>query len=523
MSHFQGGIRQYHTHHPLVGQVAPPEAPVTGQAVDAIVVPAARPAANLDHAVTLARAAKCWLLVVCSHHVRPAEVWRLLAERSFKQAIVVGLPTGYQHELLHFPALLSLKEKMPEACGTYVTDLSAKRNVALVLARMLRWRRIFFLDDDIRDISYPDLQDSMSMLGAFPSVGMRVTNFPDNSVVCHANRATGASQGVFVSGAALAVDTFTDIGFFPDIYNEDWFFFYDYAARGKLGTSGRKATQLLYYPFADPQRAAWQEFGDVLAEGLYGLLHLNADVANATRDYWDYFLKARRSFLEAIKRRSHAASPEIRSQLLRSVDSALNCLETIRPELCELYIRMWRHDLRDWKRRVAEIPVMPSIEAALLELDLSPSAEDGMARRIHHRHDDTTDTIPPGRVVIPPLATLNDLSALQGALLLNSAAMTTAAAETDPTQKVLLSEADGSRGLDMSRSGSPVPGPGGHGRHRKNRFTIRRSGLSIIRSPKQQRRSVRLAANAQAPVADAIRSGDSSDYGSNSAVATPAY
>ena len=81
-----------------------------------------------------------------------------------------------------------------------------KRNVGLALAKMLGWRRIFFLDDDIRDIAYPDLQRTVDMLGSFSAAGMWVTDFPDNSIVCHANRMTGGSQDVFVSGAALAVD-----------------------------------------------------------------------------------------------------------------------------------------------------------------------------------------------------------------------------------------------------------------------------------------------------------------------------
>ena len=77
------------------------------------------------------------------------------------------------------------------------------------------------------------------MLGAFPTVGMWVTDYPDNSIVCHANRMTEGSQDVFVSGAALAVDCDADIGFFPDIYNEDWLFFFDDAsarAAGQLGS-----------------------------------------------------------------------------------------------------------------------------------------------------------------------------------------------------------------------------------------------------------------------------------------------
>jgi len=35
-----------------------------------------------------------------------------------------------------------------------------------------------------------------------------------------------------------------------------------------------------------------QEFGDVLAEGLYALLHLGPDAAQATSEYWGTFLDA---------------------------------------------------------------------------------------------------------------------------------------------------------------------------------------------------------------------------------------
>ena len=203
---------------------------------------------------------------------------------------------GYSHPLFDFRGLLAIKDQLPPACGSHVTDLSMKRNIGLVLAKMLGWRRIFFLDDDIRDIAYPDLQRTVDMLSSFSAAGMWVTEFPDNSIVCHANRVTGGSQDVFVSGAALAVDCESDIGFFPDIYNEDWFFFFDAASKGELGNSHLKATQLYYYPFANAERAAWQEFGDVLAEGLYALLHLNLDVAQATSEYWGEFLEARRTF-----------------------------------------------------------------------------------------------------------------------------------------------------------------------------------------------------------------------------------
>ena len=343
--------------------------------MDAVIVPASRPALNLDQAITLARASHCTLLILCSHRAKPAEVHELLAERSFNGAIVVDLPAGYRHEMFDFQGLESIKDDMPAACFYYASDLSMKRNVGLVVARMLGWRRIFFLDDDIRDINAADVHGTVTMLGSCRTAGMRVANFPDNSVACHAHRMTRGRQDVFVTGAALAVDCQEKIGFFPNIYNEDWLFFYDDAAHRLLGSSGHKVTQLRYDPFDDARRAAWQEFGDVLAEGLYAMLDRGLGLEYATREYWYDFLRARQTFIDKIIERSEMAEPEIKERLLLSVGLAQKCSIGISPEVLERYIRLWRRDLHDWEQRLARVSQIRSPDTALRALGLARSTE----------------------------------------------------------------------------------------------------------------------------------------------------
>jgi hypothetical protein len=340
--------------------------------LDAVIVPASRPAYNLDQAITVARASHCALLILSSHKAKPAEVYELLADRDFNDTIVVDIPAGYGHELFDFRGLESIKDDLPSACA-YGSNLSMKRNIGLAVARMLGWRRIFFLDDDIRDINLPDVHGTVTMLGSCRTAGMRVTHFPDNSVACHAHRMTGGLQDVFVTGAALAVDCQQDIEFFPDIYNEDWLFFYDDAAHGQLGNSGRVVTQLRYDPFDDAQRAARQEFGDVLAEGLYALLGRGLGFKHATREYWDDFLCARHTFLQAIRERPEMAAPEIRERLLRSVEVAQKCSVGISPQVLERYIRLWRQDRHDWQQRLAGVSEIRSPEEALRALGLARS------------------------------------------------------------------------------------------------------------------------------------------------------
>ena len=92
-----------------------------------------------------------------------------------------------------------------------------------------------------------------------------------------------------------------------------------YAAEKRLANSGLEVTQLQYDPFAKPRRAAWQEFGDVLAEGLYTLVHLGRPVEDATADYWGRFLEVRRSFLESVVTRAESAPQQYRDQVVQSL------------------------------------------------------------------------------------------------------------------------------------------------------------------------------------------------------------
>ena len=66
------------------------------------------------------------------------------------------------------------------------SDLSAKRNLGLVLSRLLGWSRVLFLDDDITELNPADMRQASGLLDTHDAVGLHVGGFPDNSVVCHA-------------------------------------------------------------------------------------------------------------------------------------------------------------------------------------------------------------------------------------------------------------------------------------------------------------------------------------------------
>jgi hypothetical protein len=370
----QDASHQHANHAGLIGPSCPPTT-TAGAGLDAIIVPASRPAKNLRTAVGLAAETGARLIVLCSLRAHADEVRTLLAEHELPDGAAVEMPQKYSgYPLRDFETTRWIHDAGRAVCGARTSDLSLKRNTGLLLARMLGWDRIFFMDDDIRWISADMVLSTVSLLGAaghgYRTAGMSVKDYPDNSVVCHARREAGEKQGVFVSGSVLAVDCRVPFDFFPDLYNEDWLFFHRDAAEGRLATSGSLAEQLPYDPFGDPRRAASEEFGDVIAEGLYALLHSGLRAEAADEKYWERFLEDRNRVLEVVRQRLPFVRPHKRKKISRAIGAAQQMLSTITPMMCADYVGAWQRDLDRWAGALTDLGKASSIEDALSRLGL---------------------------------------------------------------------------------------------------------------------------------------------------------
>ena len=367
---------QQATHAELIEPAIPAVSPGRANASpDAIIVPAARPAENLGSAIKLAVDADCHLVVLCSRGARPLEVNRFLRQNSVDddQATVITVKAAdYLHDLFRFQTTGWI-QGVPgyQNHSPREHDLSLKRNIGLVLARLLGWQRIFFMDDDIRDVDALALSSLVSLLGPHRTAGMAVREFPDNSVVCHARRDVKRDQDVFVSGSVLAVDCTAPFGFFPDIYNEDWLFFYHDAAEKRLANPGFNVRQDQYDPFADPQRAVRQEFGDIIAEGIYSLLHSGHGLEYATKAYWSQFLDDRAQIISDIIARLDYAPGEKKDEMCNAIKFARRTLAGIKPGMCATYLEIWQGDLERWEKRRDGLQRADNVADALRMLGLS--------------------------------------------------------------------------------------------------------------------------------------------------------
>lgn len=349
--------------------------------LDAIVVPASRPASCVKPAIELSAQLGVQLLVLCSKQTKVEQVAERVSTSPGARALVVEIPEKWSH--LDFPTRTS-DPVFRRANAGRDSDLSAKRNIGLLLARLHGWNKIVFVDDDVTLSRTDNVARLAGQLDKYQVAGMIVRDYPDNSVVCHARRAAGLPQDVFLTGAVLGVHCNNlPLSFFPDIYNEDWFFFAREAASRQLRRVGQ-ATQLEYNPYASPDRARREEFGDLLAEGLFALMgevdpsvRFGDQLRAADEAYWSRFIEARHSVItEAMSLLSVAVERDgdhgHLSSALVSLAAAENHLDhMITAEDCVSFVDAWRDDLEEWQRFSSSVNNVESTRDAMDFLQLS--------------------------------------------------------------------------------------------------------------------------------------------------------
>lgn len=375
----QNKIRQKASHARLLRQTSPPLLlPNRSRStkLDALIVPASRPASSFAGLIDLSVHIGTLLVVLCSRQTKIDQVAERVARTPGAQALIIDVSASY--ELPHQPKRTSA-DRFMAASSDRVSDLSVKRNLGLLLARLSGWTKILFLDDDITLSRTESFTRLASQLDDNQIAGMVCREFPDNSVVCHARRLAKLRQDNFVSGSVLGVNcTDLPLPFFPDVYNEDWFFFSKAVARRELANVGN-ATQSPYEPFTDPNRARHEEFGDLLAEGLYSLIGDTDDPSmryhqllnGATWQFWSDFIYARRASMHATRDRLEGFgfgdinSDDQTGQALRSLEAAELQLDSIKPDLCVDFLEMWQEDLGEWEAFYERISNVGNIREAM--------------------------------------------------------------------------------------------------------------------------------------------------------------
>jgi hypothetical protein len=351
---------------------------------DAVIIPAIRGVDKLHEAAWIAADSGCRLLIICSGgQINGKRVRAAMKPLSgIARITAFDLPQHYSSALFKFST-----DAHSEAVEGRNNDVGLKRNIGIVLARMLGWESVVFLDDDVRQGGHDLLRETWSLLGSDPAldaVGWACTGAADaldrcscdNSMVCHAARLAGFEQDTFVGGGALGIRVTDSTPFFPSVYNEDWLFLFDLIDRNAVALAG-ELTQLPYDPYQPPQIGWKQEFGDVLAEGLYRLFHeeRNTEPARIERamqvSHWSRVVELRLSLIDDIRVELLA-----RMKQNRSLAGARARIGGDWPEALVDYVRSWRQDLVDWNRTLQRLPRAADLDQALAWLGLAGQDRD---------------------------------------------------------------------------------------------------------------------------------------------------
>jgi hypothetical protein len=336
--------RHHASHHGLLHSATP-----SGRApVDGIIIPTCRDASNLAEATRIAEAVGAPLLLLCSQDSVPAEAARVTAG---VRSVVVDANAVPEDVVPDFETTKLLAGT--DFCRG--TDTSRKRNLGLLLARLAGWRRVVLLDDDIRVPRPDDLRVAAGLLDSYDGVGLAIGGFPDNSVVCHAYRDAGNEQRTFVGTGALVIAESMLESFFPDIYNEDWFFLLDDTALRPTTVVG-EAIQRAYDPYANPQRARTEELGDCLAEGLFTLLDQGRTLSDADHAFWERFVADRRKLIIKTVEQIGLAGRDVdmRTRINAALEAARQQSERITPGQCVDYLAAWQRDRAMWRQHVRD-------------------------------------------------------------------------------------------------------------------------------------------------------------------------
>ena len=273
------------------------------------------------------------------------------------------VPRSLDDDLLLFLTSAHPETDIESSCHV---DIARKRNAGLLLARLCGWRTIMYLDDDIRDLTAGAVSRAAALTTGFQATGFGINYYPDNSVVCHAYRLAGGRQDTFPGGSALVVNVAQCDTLFPPVYDEDWLFLLDALQRRSVAIAGT-LSQLEYQPFADSRRAASEEFGDVIAEGLYRLIHEGADVADGTYSYWRSAPEQRFRLIDHIASRLllQDGDASVIGPALMSLAAARKQLTAISPFACVSFILAWRTDIDTWQHRLLGLPLVGDLTGAV--------------------------------------------------------------------------------------------------------------------------------------------------------------
>lgn len=221
-------------------------------------------------------------------------------------------------------------------------DLPAKRNFALIHSIQHGFKNILLIDDDIECISKNIILKGIASLESNDVSGCLVKDYPDTSVIGHIEQKYGEPYYPFVSGNFLFIKSDKIDSYFPLIYNEDWLFMIPYIINKKISAVD-VIYQKEYNPFENISKIKFQEFGEVIAEGLFELIDRQKYDDKYKESYWKEYLEYRRSYVADLLN-------EAENKYIPFIKESLDICRKIKPIQCINFIEDFEQDIITFKK-----------------------------------------------------------------------------------------------------------------------------------------------------------------------------
>ncbi|HEY4160593.1 MAG TPA: hypothetical protein VGM08_00870 [Candidatus Saccharimonadales bacterium] len=381
--------------------------------MNAIVVPAARPVSHdyVGQVAAVAKETRTRLLILASHDAGSGAMADLLDNMAVPEWWVVKVPDkGLAPPFMTFQS----PDMIPDhARRLPPSNLSDKRNLGSLVGRVMGWERLTFSDDDVRfeaaalralSLVLPGRKIAGMLCTTEFGLGHTRSGFPDKDVIHQARdalvrihfparvRACHEYEDVaHISGNSIATNPQTSgLVFPPKIYDEDLIAFHgigiyreEDAAALSLDSRYYQAT---YDPFADPDRAKYEAFGEMVHDALFLPIHDERPADITDRKYWDGIITQRIEKIETLigvlnapqdrGKFNYMTTPPKRNpaqeeKIRRSLQVALDMNRTFTGSMGVEYMRAWADDREVWQSKVAALTRKKSLPGALDWLGVS--------------------------------------------------------------------------------------------------------------------------------------------------------
>lgn len=338
--------------------------------VGAIIMPVSREVKDVKRFILgnmrLAERYGMYLVVLCSHEAKRQDVVELTHQ--FERLKWLAVDGPYVD-----PAMSSHPASVLDCPPGW--DLSYKRNFGLQLAQAMGWPSVLFVDDDI-DIDEDHFFKQVDLMRSGAKVvASNARHEADHSVVVGAYLEAYGPSSVdsYMSSQAILVDMREGVlGFYPQIYCEDWFFLFPYLLTDGQAAWAGSIPQRTYNRFTT-RRATHEEAGDLLAEGMLRLVTLVAAenpeatfqqrlkklVKQADKSYWEQQILHRAMVIQGLIGQAKRPLPSRKSARIKTaLEASLATLvgdehsDGIQPQTIVEWVKTWANDVLIWQERL---------------------------------------------------------------------------------------------------------------------------------------------------------------------------